>query len=85
MNERLSIYLFADEPLERRAEWRKWKPLGYRILDEDGRFIMNVKAFAESLLNFSRILMPMYFCLVRRRLERIMPVRIMMLAMKQRR
>lgn len=38
-DEKLSIRLCSRDPIERRKEWRKWKPLGYRILDKDGRTV----------------------------------------------
>ena len=31
-----SIQLSTTHPLERCEEWRKWKALGYRVLDKDG-------------------------------------------------
>ena len=30
------IQLSTTHPLEQREEWRKWKTLGYRVLDKDG-------------------------------------------------
>ncbi|MCE5285984.1 MAG: hypothetical protein LLG02_09095 [Pelosinus sp.] len=39
LDNRLFIRLASTEPMKRRAEWRKWKPLGYRILAKDGQTV----------------------------------------------
>ena len=44
------IKLTAATRLERQAEWRPWKPLGYRVLDPDGVTVWHEQAAIRRLV-----------------------------------
>ena len=47
------IRLSTARPLEQREEWRKWKPLGYRVLDKDGVTVYHeLEAIRRIVLDF---------------------------------
>ncbi len=46
------IRLSTSHPILRRQEWRPWKKLGYRVLDEDGITVYHEQeAIKKSILN----------------------------------
>jgi len=47
------IQLSTVHPLERLEEWRKFKPLGYRVLDKDGMTVYHeLEAIRQMVLDF---------------------------------